>query len=82
MSLSEDDPMQLYQKFTESFNKIAKPDENGKNLISLKGIFPPTIGLFFTFRPVVQGDYLAPMQWFWDVIGLFLKKYITISTPF
>jgi len=27
MSLSEDDPMQLYQKFTESFNKIAKPDE-------------------------------------------------------
>jgi len=29
MSLSEDDPMQLYQKFTESFNKIAKPDENG-----------------------------------------------------
>ena len=31
MSLSEDDPMQLYQKFTESFNKIAKPDENGEN---------------------------------------------------
>ena len=30
MSLSEDDPMQLYQKFTESFNKIAKPDENGE----------------------------------------------------
>ena len=30
MSLSEDDPMQLYQKFTESFIKIAKPDENGK----------------------------------------------------
>jgi len=30
MSLSEDDPMQLYQKFTESFNKIAKPeDPNG-----------------------------------------------------
>lgn len=29
MSLSEDDPMQLYQKFTESFNKIAKPEENG-----------------------------------------------------
>ena len=28
MSLSEDDPMQLYQKFTESFNKIAKPEEN------------------------------------------------------
>ena len=27
MSLSEDDPMQLYQKFTESFNKIAKPEE-------------------------------------------------------
>lgn len=29
MSLSEDDPMQLYQKFTESFNKIAKPEESG-----------------------------------------------------
>lgn len=33
MSLSEDDPMQLYQKFTESFNKIVPPpkqDENGQ----------------------------------------------------
>ena len=27
MSLSEDDPMQIYQKFTDSFNKIAKPEE-------------------------------------------------------
>jgi len=33
MSLSEDDPMQLYQKFTESFNKIVPPpkqDETGQ----------------------------------------------------
>lgn len=27
MSLSEDDPMKIYQTFTESFNKIAKPEE-------------------------------------------------------
>jgi len=30
MNLSEDDPMQLYQKFNESFNKIARPEENGQ----------------------------------------------------
>jgi len=29
MTMAEDDPMHLYQKFTESFNKIARPDENG-----------------------------------------------------
>eukprot|EP00092_Neocalanus_flemingeri_P000021 GFUD01000021.1.p1 GENE.GFUD01000021.1~~GFUD01000021.1.p1 ORF type:complete len:412 (-),score=84.83 GFUD01000021.1:329-1564(-) len=30
MNLSEDDPMQLFQKFNESFNKIARPEENGQ----------------------------------------------------
>ena len=29
--MAEDDPMQLYQKFTESFNKIARPEENGED---------------------------------------------------
>ena len=30
-TMAEDDPMQLYQKFTESFNKIARPEENGED---------------------------------------------------
>lgn len=37
MSLSEDDPMQLYQKFTESFNKIAKPEENNGHFSNYDG---------------------------------------------
>ena len=38
MSLSEDDPMQLYQKFTESFNKIAKPEENSGHFPNYEGV--------------------------------------------
>ena len=38
MSLSEDDPMQLYQKFTESFNKIAKPEENSGHFPNYDGV--------------------------------------------
>ena len=52
MSLSEDDPMQLYQKFTESFNKIAKQDEpNGQY-----PHYENQLNNFNEFGPVTQYD--------------------------
>jgi len=52
--MAEDDPMHLYQKFTESFNKIARPDENGQFCQS------DNSAVFHEFHPGEQYDVSSP----------------------